>query len=335
LHKENECYLFHPSPFVIFSIVQIEKPMNRDIDIALLRTFVTVIETGGVTNASRMLSRTQAAVSQQIKRLEDLFGEPLFSREHKRLSLSPAGERLLGPAQRLIAMNDETWSHMTTPDFEGDVRLGVPHDIVANLIPSVLQKFNKARPKVRVVLICKGSKLLLEDLAANRVDLTLTTEINCGTYGETLMRDRLVWVGGRGMQTWREIPLPVSLGSKHCKFRPEVLRALQAAGRVWRVVSDADSMEATYSTLKAGLAVSAMLRSSVPDYLDVLGAPCNLPGLPDYMVNLYQSPTGRSDIATELARHIRQDFAIRFGPDRLDAPGGRPAFAKPLSRDAA
>ena len=223
---------------------------------------------------------------------------------------------------------------MTTPDFEGDVRLGVPHDIVANLIPSVLQKFNKARPRVRVVLACKSSKALLDDLGANRIDLTLTTETTCGAYGETLMRDRLVWVGGRNAQTYRETPLPVSLGSKHCKFRPAVIKALQDAGRDWRVVSDADSMEATYSMLKAGLAVAAMLRTSVPEYLDVLAPATNLPALPDYMVNLYLPPTGLSDVATELARHIRQDFALRFGPERLDAPGDR-ARAKPLAREAA
>ena len=308
--------------------------MVRDIDIALLRAFVTVIETGGVTNASRMLGRTQAAVSQQIKRLEDLFDAPLFQREHKRLSLSPQGERLLGHAQRLIAMNDETWGHMTTPDFEGDVRLGVPHDIVANLIPSVLQKFNKARPAVRVVLACKSSKALLDDLAADRIDLTLTTETVCGTYGDTLMRDRLVWVGGKGAQTYRETPLPVSLGSKHCKFRPEIIKALQAAGLDWRVVSDADSMEATYSMLKAGLAVSAMLRTSIPNYLEIVPVTANLPQLPDYMVNLYLPAAGVTDIATELARHIRQDFALRFGPERLDAPGDR-ARMQPIAHEAA
>ncbi len=308
--------------------------MIRDIDIALLRAFVTVIETGGVTNASRLLARTQAAVSQQIKRLEELFGAPLFQREHKRLTLAPMGERLLGPAQRLIAMNDETWGHMTTPDFEGDVRLGVPHDIVANLIPSVLQKFNKARPRVRVVLACKSSKALLDDLSANRVDLTLTTETVCGNYGETLMRDRLVWVSGKGAQAYRETPLPVSLGSKHCKFRPEVIKALQSAGLDWRVVSDADSMEATYAVLRAGLAVSAMLRTSIPDYLELTPATANLPSLPDYVVNLYLPSIGVSDVAMELARHIRQDFALRFGPDRLDAPSDR-TRNQPIAHEAA
>jgi DNA-binding transcriptional LysR family regulator len=60
--------------------------MIRDIDVALLRAFLMVVDTGGVTTASRLLNRTQAAVSQQIKRLEELFGAELFLREHKRWS---------------------------------------------------------------------------------------------------------------------------------------------------------------------------------------------------------------------------------------------------------
>jgi hypothetical protein len=39
-------------------------------------------------------------------------------------------------------------------------------------------------------------------------------------------------------------------------------------------------------------------------------------------------------VAVELARHIRRDFALRFGPDRLDAPGDRP-IARPIAREAA
>ena len=80
--------------------------MTRDIDIALLRAFLAVVETGGVTTAARILNRTQAAVSLQIKRLEELFGTELFLRERKRFTLSPAGERLFGSAQRLVALND-------------------------------------------------------------------------------------------------------------------------------------------------------------------------------------------------------------------------------------
>jgi DNA-binding transcriptional LysR family regulator len=304
--------------------------MTRDIDVALLRAFIAVVESGGVTAAARSLNRTQAAVSLQIKRLEELLGTELFEREHKRLSLGPAGERLLGSAKRLVALNDDIWGAMTTPDFEGEVSLGVPYDIVTSLIPPVLQRFNKAWPRIQVALECKSSQLLLEDMAEGKIDLTLTTEISAGAGGETLLSDRLVWVGVRGSSLPAQRPLPVALGCRHCRFRPEVIKTLQAAGIAWRVVSEGSHMEAIYATLKAGLAVAPLLSTTVPEYLEVLGAEANLPELPDFMVNLYPPRNGASAVAEELARHIRQDFELRFGPYRPSSAPGRRIGGQPL-----
>ena len=91
----------------------------RNIDVALARAFVATAETGGMTAAGRLLNLTQGAVSQQIKRLEELLQKELFSRDHRQLSLTPEGERLLLHARRLIALNDEIWGLMSAPGFEG------------------------------------------------------------------------------------------------------------------------------------------------------------------------------------------------------------------------
>src|SRR5262249_60271532 len=99
-------------------------PMRRDIDIGLLRAFVAVVQTGSVTEAATLLNLTQAAVSQQVKRLEELFGAELFERHHKRLILRPNGERLIAHAERLIALNDEGWGAMSEPAYEGEGGLG-------------------------------------------------------------------------------------------------------------------------------------------------------------------------------------------------------------------
>src|SRR3712207_6705524 len=107
------------------------KFMRRDIDISLLRAFAAVAETGGVTSAARLLNLTQAAVSQQIRRLEEFFGVALFDRQQRRLEMMPTGERLYAYAQRILALNDEVWGVMTSPNFEGEVKLGIPHDIVS------------------------------------------------------------------------------------------------------------------------------------------------------------------------------------------------------------
>ena len=54
--------------------------MPRNLDIAALRSFLTVAETGGVTRGASQLNLTQSAVSLQIKRLEDTFRCTLFER---------------------------------------------------------------------------------------------------------------------------------------------------------------------------------------------------------------------------------------------------------------
>ena len=291
--------------------------MRRDIDIGLLRAFVAVVETGSVTGAAALLNLTQAAVSQQLKRLEELFGTQLFERHHKRLVLKPNGERLIAHAQRLIALNEEVWGAMSAPAYAGEVRLGVPHDIVGPYMPPILRRFDKAWPRVRVALKCTNTPLLRELLSQGALDLTLTTEQRCGRGGEVLLEDDLVWVGAPNGAAHRRDPLPVSLGDENCEFRPSVLKALADTGRDWRPVCEVSGMEPLLASLEADLAVGPFLRRSIPDYLTVVDDR-RLPKLPKFLINMYLPPAKQSEIAVELARHIAGEFATRFrahGPE--------------------
>ena len=291
--------------------------MRRDIDISLLRAFVAVVETGSVTGAAALLNLTQAAVSQQVKRLEELFSTELFERHHKRLALKPNGERLIAHAQRLIALNDEVWGAMSAPAYAGEVRLGVPHDIVGPYLPPILKRFDKAWPRVRVMLKCTTTPQLLELLRQGGLDLTITTEQRLGRGGETLMEDDLVWAGAVNGAAHRRDPLPISLGDENCEFRPSVLKALRDAGRDWRPVCEVSSMEPLLASIEADLAVGPFLRRSIPDYLTVVDDR-RLPKLPKFLINMYLPPAKQNEIAVELARHIGSEFATRFrahGPE--------------------
>src|ERR671935_2514750 len=112
--------------------------MRQDLDISLVRAFLAVVDCGGVTAAASVLGLSQAAASQQLKRLEEALDCRLFERQGRRLVLAPAGERLLAQARRLLAVNDEVWSAMRTPSFEGEVRMGVPYDIIGSFVPPIL-----------------------------------------------------------------------------------------------------------------------------------------------------------------------------------------------------
>jgi DNA-binding transcriptional LysR family regulator len=279
--------------------------MPHNIDTALLRAFVAVAETNGMTAAAGVLNLTQAAVSQQIKRLEDMFGTRLFERERKGLALTGAGDRLFGRAKRLLAINDEIWSDMTTPIYEGEVRLGIPNDLVNTYLPSFLKSFARCYPKVQISLVCSTTPRLLEQLRDGEVDLTLTTELECGPDGESLVSERLVWVGARGGEAFRQRPLPVSIGCCGCAFQAPVLDALRSADIPWRMVSEVTNMDAQTATTQADLAVMTSLASTVPPHLEVLPQRAGLPPLPVFSINLYLPRAGGTDIARELARHIR------------------------------
>jgi DNA-binding transcriptional LysR family regulator len=295
--------------------------MHRDIDTALLRAFVAVVETGSVTGAAALLNLTQAAVSQQLKRLEELFGTQLFERQHRRLTLRPDGERLLAHAHKLIALNDAVFSAMSAPAYEGEVRLGVPHDIVGPYLPPILRRFDQAWPRVRVSLKCTTTPQLIALLRKGEVDITLTTEQRCGTGGKTLLEDELVWAGASNGSAHERDPLPVSLGDEKCEFRPVVLRALRSAGRDWRPVCEVSSMEPLLASIEADLAIAPLLRSTIPHYLRAVDQDQRLPRLPKFLINLYLPPVRQSEIAVELARHITQEFETRaFRPDRRGRP---------------
>ena len=285
--------------------------MARNIDTSLLRTFIAVAETGGMTAAANLLNLTQAAVSQQIKRLEDAFEAQLFERDRRGLRLTGAGERLFGKAKRMLALNDEIWAEMTTPIYEGEVRLGMPYDLVNSYLPPVLKSFAQAYPRIQISLDCQPSILLLQALGSGEVDLALTTELGCGPHGESLVTDRLVWAGAKGGSAHRRRPLPLALGNESCAFRPPVFKALDEAGIPWRPVSQVSNFDAMNATVQTDLAVMALLTSTIPPGFDILGSGCGLPTLPSFSINLYLPKTGATPIAQELARHIREGFVAR------------------------
>jgi DNA-binding transcriptional LysR family regulator len=285
-----------------------EQSTRRDIDVAIVRAFLTVVETGSVTRAARLLNLSQGAISQQIRRLEALAGKHLFVRSGRRLTLSAEGRDLLGPGRQLISSNDHLWGSLREPAFQGEVRFGAPYDIIGSYTPPILRRFSDAFPTTRVTLVCQDSILLLADLKAGNIDLALTTELDCRKGGETLRTDRLVWVGARGGNAHTRDPLPVSLGAEACVFRPIATAALRKARREWLVVCEVSNMEPVRATLEADLAIAPLLSHSVPDSLEILATTKRLPKLPTFKINLYQAANPKP-ATRAFADHVRRCIA--------------------------
>ena len=172
--------------------------MPRNLDLTSLRSFATVADTGGVTRAAGFLNLTQSAVSMQLKRLEESLGVTLLDRSSRQIALTPAGEQLLSYARRMLELNDEIYTRLTDDVFEGEIVLGVPHDIVYPVIPQVLQRFNAEFPRMKVQLVASYTGALKEQFSRGECDLILTTESEIGPQAETLTSMPLRWIGVPG-----------------------------------------------------------------------------------------------------------------------------------------
>lgn len=267
--------------------------MPRNLDLTALRAFVAVADAGGVTKASGYLNLTQSAVSMQIKRLEEALGVGLFDRTTRRLILTGPGEQMLGYARRMLDLNDEVLTRLTASDYEGELTLGVPHDIVYPAIPRVLHRLAADFPRVKVQLLSSYTARLKRMFDRGEVDAILTTEAGCDTGGETLITRSLVWVGAEGGQMWKQRPLRLAF-EHSCIFRPSVLAALDRAGIAWEMAVESDSIRTVEASVSADLAVHACIEGTEPPYVDCIAHGGALPALPQIRINLYRSDLNRS-----------------------------------------
>ena len=291
--------------------------VTRNLDIALLRAFVAVADHRSVTAASQSLHLTQGAVSQQIARLEAISGRPLLKRGRRGMSLTSAGEHLLENARRLLALNDEVWTDISGGTVGGVVRLGAPYDLVGTPLTPVLKAFCTACPQVELSLVCRSSPELARDLASGQIDLAVLEEPVESATGECLAVDRLLWAGARGGTAYARTPLPLTLVAETCVFKSAVLVALRGQGREWKTAFESGSLDATLATVRADLAISVWLATTIPADLTILPPKAGLPELPSYAITLHVPNRPSTPAARELARFIRDRFARPVRPDEM------------------
>ena len=290
----------------------------RNLDVTTLRSFIAVADAGGVTRAAGYLHLTQSAVSMQLKRLEELLGLDLLDRRGRGIALTPAGEQLLSYARRMVALNDEVITRLTDHAYEGEISLGVPHDIVYPAIPMVLKQFNAAFPRVRVQLETSHTRVLKEQFARGACDLILTTETGPDAGAETLAVKELCWVGAPDGTCWRQQdPLRLAFG-RLCVFRAVAADALDAAGIKWEIGVETDSDRTIEAAVAADLAVHAMIDGTEPPYLEQIDHGGALPVLPRQQINLYGGQAAAGEVQTNLASLLRAAFGVA-APGRLRA----------------
>ena len=245
-----------------------------DLDLDLLRCFVTVAERGGFTSSGAALGLTQSAVSLKVKRLEDLIGRRVFERTSRSVALTRDGEALLGYARRILALNDEAVRRMVAPAVSGRLRLGVADHFVPRTLAPLLARFSRTYPEVRLEVEVGRSHELRAEQEAGRLDLVLGKRRDGETEGRPIFTEAVVWAAAPDWRVPEGRPLPLVLLPPGCMFRDRALAALGRANLAHEVVFVSASLLGVAAAAQAGFALTVLGRGGfLPGLVEVPGLP--------------------------------------------------------------
>jgi DNA-binding transcriptional LysR family regulator len=146
--------------------------MDRDIELRHLRYFVTVAEELHFGRAAQRLNLSQPPLSQQIRKLEEILGFPLFTRTSRSVSLTNAGEAFLQRARRTLrnVQRDIDETRSIGRGDVGSLHIGFIGSGVLSVLPEIFRSFREAYPLVQLHLHESFTALVTEGLENGTLD---------------------------------------------------------------------------------------------------------------------------------------------------------------------
>lgn len=241
-------------------------------DLAALHIFRTVVRENGVTRAAAKLNRVQSNVTTRIRQLEEQLGTELFTREGRRLILTPAGETLLPYAERLLALADEARHAVAENQPRGRLRLGTMESTAATRLPLALAQYHHRWPEVALELVTGVTRKLIDGVRDFELDAALVARspdprvAPADTFDSVAVyREELVMLTPRGhgpIGSARDVaPSTLVAFERGCEYRAYAQRWYERDGLRPARVLELGSYNAIIACVAAGAGVAVMPRA--------------------------------------------------------------------------
>jgi DNA-binding transcriptional LysR family regulator len=283
---------------------------QRGFDLVQLRTFVAVAEAGSMSAGAQRVFLSQSTVSEQLRKLEERAGQPLFLRGKLGVSATPAGARLLEHARRILAMSEAAFEDLQGRTLDGELRIAItdyyrPHDVAR-----VLKAFSEQHPRLRLHVTVMPSATIdssIEDDAAFDIGLSLRIVMpgprrsvggSTARKGTVLRREKLVWATGADASTPAETPYRLVLLPSTCQLQRYIVKLLDESEVPYVLSHSASGVAGLQLALQAGLGISCVNESSLGMGLVPCAANIGLPPLPLVEFHLLPARLGESELVT-------------------------------------
>ena len=295
-------------------------PASATLDIDILRSVVAIAEGGSIAAAAQRVARTPAAVSMQIKKLEEMLGRNLFDRTRKGMTPTGEGERLLTYARKMLELNQAAVQSFALPELSGTIAIGLVDSFGGLRLAEVLAAFARSHPKVVVTVSMDLTSRLQTALDRGNLDLMVYTPGGMAKtrHGDHILaEDQLVWIGKEGGRAAKQNPIPLAVAADGCAWRQASTEAATAAGLNARLAYVADFDLAQLAAVEADLAIAPMPKRYLKPGLVALGPRDGFPALGRTHVALRMAENAGSE-AYALAADIGGSYGVAI-------PAVRPA----------
>jgi DNA-binding transcriptional LysR family regulator len=228
----------------------------------LLRSFVTIVDTGSMARASEHVFLTQSALSLQMKRLADMVQQPIFRRHQGTTTLTQAGETLLRYAREILSLNDSLINEIGGRLVE-PVRIGMVQDFADAILSRVLTRFKRLSPEIRMEIRVGSSTELRELISSDLLDIVLY--IGSADESGAITTAPTLWLGDPDLLA--EAILPVAVMTKPCLFRDASIEALEANKRAYNIAMETPSISALRAAVQSGLAITCRTSAFLVQYV--------------------------------------------------------------------
>ena len=283
--------------------------MQPNLPTDLLRAFITVIDLDGYTPAAAALGRTQSAISQQLRRLEALLGQPLLQFRAGQIVLTDAARQLDPMARQMLRINDDIVAGFQAERLTGWLKVGVPTDFSNDAMLRAVSAFAVQHPDIRIEVTSRQSRDLRVALAADTLDLALA--IAPSDVMPWMMQSfslRPSWAIAVEKSPDLSRPVPLIRHPDPCEYADRMRSALRVAGLRWQTVLVSDDLEGLIAATRAGLGLTALTPATFAPGLRAVAPEEGLPLLGTLRIGLFYKHARLKSAGQGLARHLMAEF---------------------------
>ncbi|HCA5285665.1 TPA: LysR family transcriptional regulator [Acinetobacter nosocomialis] len=284
-------------------------PTNLDLD--ALRAFVKGIELGSYQLAAQHLCRSPAAISAQLKKLEQQTGCQLLRKQGRLLELTPSGELLLSHAKNMLAINDTVLLKLHRTQASGVIRFGLQEDFAEGTLQQLIAQFMLQHPNVQFQIQVDRNQNLIEKVQKQELDLALIwqqTPVIENFYELKSVETKWLFCAHAHIQQIIEdkASIPLVVLQQPCMLRHMAIEALEQAGLAWHIAYECNSVQALWPAVRAGIGISLRSCFQTPSDIEIIKSDV-LPELKALTFGLYFNSTTQSlHIIQQFQQYIEQ-----------------------------